>query len=110
MAWVRLGGMNYRDWPSLLENVAEFLAWALCICGMVAYYFRRYGKYEWNTKLVLTLLSAHRWFGRVYCIGLQGLIMFAIMDNFGFRTTWIWVSVAQFLALVAVFAFLEIRH
>jgi len=36
--------------------------------------------------------------------------MFAIMDNFGFRTTWIWVSVAQFLALVAVFAFLEIRH
>lgn len=94
MAWVRLGGMAFDKWTSLLENVAIYLAWGLCICGIVAYYFRRYGSYEWNTKLVLNLLNFHRWFGRVFVIGLQGLIMFAIIDNFGFEVRWIFVSVA----------------
>jgi hypothetical protein len=37
---------------------------------MVAYFFKRYGSYEWNTKLVLNFLNLHRWFGRVYVIGL----------------------------------------
>jgi len=68
----------------MLENIAEFIAWALCIFGLVAYFFRRFGNYEWNTKLALKLISGHKWFGRVYVIGLQGLITYAIMDNFGF--------------------------
>ena len=110
MAWVRLGGMAFNKWTSLLENVSVYLAWGLCLCGMVAYYFRRYGKYDWNTKLVLKLLDVHRWFGRVFVIGLQGLIMFAIIDNFGFSANWIFVSGAQFLGFVAVFAVFEFRH
>ena len=77
---------------------------------MVAYYFRRYGKYDWNTKLVLKLLDVHRWFGRVFVIGLQGLIVFAIIDNFGFNANWELVAGAQFLGLVVVFAVLEFRH
>ncbi len=70
MAWVRLGGMHFDKWTSLLENVATYIAWLLCVSGMVAYFFKRYGSYEWNTKLVLNFLNLHRWFGRVYVIGL----------------------------------------
>lgn len=92
MAWIRLHGMTFDKWTGFLENVAIFLAWGLCLCGMVAYYFRRYGSYDWNTKLALKLVDIHRWFGRVYVIGLQGLIMFAIIDNFGFQANWIYVS------------------
>jgi hypothetical protein len=70
----------------MLENLAEFIAWGLCIFGAIAYFFRRFGNYEWNTKLALKLVEAHRWFGRVFVFGLQGLIIFAIIDNFGFTT------------------------
>jgi hypothetical protein len=110
MAWVRIGGMAFDKWTSLLENIAIYLSWGLCIGGMIAYYFRRFGKYEWNTKLALKLVEAHRWFGRIYVFGLQGLIIFAIIDNFGFSPTWFVVAFAQFFGLVLVFAILEIRH
>ena len=110
MAWGRLGGMVFDKWTSLRENVAIFLSWGLCIGGMVAYYFRRFGKYEWNTKLALKFVEAHRWFGRFYVVGLQGLIIFAIIDNFGFKPQWFAVAFVQFIALALVFAILEIRH
>ena len=84
IAWFYLGGMHFNTWVSLLENVATFLSWGLCIGGMVAYFFRRFGKYEWNTKLVLKFVEAHKWFGRIYVVGVQGLTTFAIIDNFGF--------------------------
>jgi cytochrome b involved in lipid metabolism len=38
------------------------------------------------------------------------LILFAILENFGLELTWIGVSIAQFLALVLLFAALETRH
>lgn len=115
IAWIRKKettghALSFNTWPSLIENVATFTAWCLCICGMVAYFYRRFGKYEWNTKLALKLVEAHRWFGRIFVVGIQGLVMFAIIDNFGFNTTWIVVSFAQFFALASVFAILEIRH
>jgi len=47
---------TWNTWPSLIENVATFTSWCLCIGGMVAYFFRRFGKYEWNTKLALKLV------------------------------------------------------
>lgn len=110
MAWIRIKGMHFSKWSSFLENVATFLAWILCIGGMIAYYYRRFGNYPWGTTKVLNLLNLHRVFGRIYVISIQGLIIFAIIDNFGFTATWIIVSAAQFLALAIFFVVLEIRH
>ena len=102
--------MHFTKWSSFLENVATFLAWILCIGGMIGYYYRRFGSYPWGTTKVLNLLNLHRVFGRIYVISIQGLIIFAIIDNFGFTATWIIVSAAQFLALAVFFVVLEIRH
>lgn len=49
MAWGRIHGMDFNKWTALLENIAIYLSWGLCISGMVGYFFRRFGKYEWNT-------------------------------------------------------------
>ena len=93
-AWIRLGGMHFDKWSSILENVSTFLVWVLCVAGMAAYYYRRYGTYPWGTTSVLNLINFHKWFGRVFCIGVQGLIIFAIIDNFGFNATWIGIAAA----------------
>jgi len=58
MAWSRnatLTGqpMHWNKWAALFENVATFLAWGLCISGMVSWFWRRYGSYEWGTTKVL---------------------------------------------------------
>lgn len=58
MAWsrnpMRYGTyMHWTQWASLFENVATFLAWGLCISGMTAWFWRRYGSYEWGTTRVL---------------------------------------------------------
>lgn len=45
--------MDFVKITSLLENIATYLAWLLCISGMVAWFYRRYGNYEWGTTLVL---------------------------------------------------------
>jgi hypothetical protein len=102
--------MHWNKWSSLLENVASFAAWGLCISGMWAWFKRRFGTYEWGTTFVLKIGKVHRYFGQIFCFGLQGLIIFAIIDNFGFSPTWIVVSVVQFLVLALIFLGLEIRH
>jgi hypothetical protein len=84
--------MHWTKWSSLLENVASFAAWGLCMSGMTAWFWRRYGTYHWGTTAVLTVGKYHRYFGQWFCFGLQGLIMFAIIDNFGFQPQWIFVS------------------
>ena len=109
-AWIRLGGPTFEKWSSICENIATLLVWILSIAGMAAYYKRRYGNYPWGTTSVLNLINFHKWFGRIFCVGVQGLIIFAIIDNFGFNPTWITVSAAQFIGLVLVFTVLELRH
>lgn len=115
MAWGRnytMKGylMDWRKWSSLLENVASFSAWGICISGMWAWFKRRYGSYEWGTTAVLKVGKFHRYYGQIFCFALQGLIMFAIIDNFGFSPTWIVVSAMQFFVLAMIFVLLEIRH
>lgn len=45
--------MHWEKWSSLFEEVASFYAWILTISGMVAWFYRRYGNYEWGTTRVL---------------------------------------------------------
>lgn len=94
----------------MFENIATFLSWGLSISGMVAWFWRRYGKYEWGTTRVLKVGKFHKYFGQIFCFFIQGLIMFAIIDNFGFTRQWIFVSGAQFLGLAIVIGSLEYRH
>ena len=115
MAWsrnpMRYGQyMYWRAWAALFENVATFMAWGLCISGMTAWFWRRYGTYEWGTTRVLQIGKIHRYSGQIFCFFVQGLIMFAIMDNFGFERKWIFVSVFQFVGLAIIIGALEIRH
>lgn len=58
MAWSRNPArygtyMHWTKWSSFFENIATFIAWGLCISGMTAWFWRRYGTYEWNTTRVL---------------------------------------------------------
>jgi hypothetical protein len=85
--------MHWGKWSSLFENVATFLAWGICISGMVSWFYRRYGNYEWHTTQVLNIGKYHRYISQVFVIGIQGLIVFAIIDNFGFTRKWILVSI-----------------
>lgn len=110
MAWVRLGGMDFKQWPAFLENVATFIGWWVCISGFTAWYWRKYLTYEWGTLKMLNALNIHRWSARIFCIGVQGLIMFAIIDNYGFTSGAIWVSCWQFIVLAFIFICLEVRH
>jgi hypothetical protein len=53
--------MHWRKWSSLLENIATFASWFVCISGMVAWFYRRYGNYEWGTTGVLNIGKVHRY-------------------------------------------------
>ncbi len=55
--------MSFNKWASLFENVATYMAWILCISGMIAWFYRRYGTYEWGTTKVLAIGKYHRYFG-----------------------------------------------
>ena len=115
MAWSRnlntVGHfVSFSKWASLFENVATYLIWILCVSGMIAWFYRRYGNYEWGTTKVLAIGKFHKYFGQVLCFGIQGLVMFAIIDNFGFTPEWITIAVLQFVVHAAVFACLEWRH
>lgn len=89
MAWgnryVRFGYfMQWSKLASMMENIGSFYATALCLSGMVAWFTRRYATYEWNTTKVLNAGRFHKWFSYTFCFFSQGLIMFAIMDNFAY--------------------------
>jgi hypothetical protein len=61
--------MSFSKWASLFENVATFMAWGLCISGMVAWFYRRYGTYEWGTTKVLQIGKLHKYSGIAFCCG-----------------------------------------
>lgn len=58
--------MTWYKWASLLENVATFYALAVCLTGMTAWFYRRYGTYEWGTTKVLKLGKFHKYFSYVF--------------------------------------------
>jgi len=110
--WQMSGHMyfaNWRKWSSLFENIATFMVWGICITGMWAWFYRRYGTYEWGTTNMLNIGKFHKYVSLVFCFFVQGLILFAVIDNFGFQPTWIAVAIIQFLVLCAIFAYLEYR-
>ena len=69
MAWIRLGHMDYSAWPPLLENVATFIGWFVCITGFTAWFWRKYLTYEWGTLKMLNYLNIHKWSARIFCFG-----------------------------------------
>lgn len=101
--------MHWVSYSAMFENIATFWAFGIFISGAVAWFYRRYGNYEWGTTRVLQLGKFHKYFSLIFCFFVQGLIIFAIIDNFGFSPQWIVVSGAQFLALASIFVVLEFR-
>lgn len=101
--------MHWVKWASLFENVATFYAFALCISGMIAWFWRRYGNYPWGTYRVLNVGKFHRYFSYVFCFFVQGLVLFAIMDNYGFLYGWIVIAILQFLFFFSIFLYFEYR-
>lgn len=93
----------------MFENIASFYAIGLCISGMVAWFWRRFGNYPWRTYKVLNVGKFHRYISYIFCFFVQGLIMFAIMDNFGFLSGWIVIAVLQFVASSTIVGILEYR-
>jgi Cytochrome b5-like Heme/Steroid binding domain len=115
MAWIRLKKraghfMNFSDWPSLLENVATYIAWLVSITGLVGFFYRYCGKYEWGTLRMQKIMDFHKLVARIFVIGVQGLITMAIMDNFGFTRASIFVASFQLFSLILIFVLFEIRH
>ena len=56
MAWHRnymlSGGMylaHWSKWSALFEEIASIYAFCLCLSGMLAWFYRRFGQYEWKT-------------------------------------------------------------
>lgn len=116
MAWFRnwnISGhvyiMYWRKYSAMFENIAGFYAIALMLSGMVAWFWRRYGNYEWGTTPVLQMGKFHRYFSHIFLFFVQGLILFAIMDNFAFMPQWIFVSIFQFVVAAIIFIVLEYR-
>lgn len=101
--------MHWNKWSALWENVAGFYAIALCLSGMVAWFWRRYGTYEWGTTRVLQAGKFHRYFSWIFIIFAQGLVLFAIMDNYAFLPQWIFVSIFQFVVTASIAIVCEIR-
>jgi NAD(P)H-flavin reductase len=101
--------MHWVKWASMFENIATFYATALCLSGMLAWFWRRFGNYPWRTTKVLNVGKFHRYISYIFCFFCQGLILFAIMDNYGFLPGWIVISAAQFLVSFLFFCALEYR-
>lgn len=101
--------MHWVKYASMFENIASFYAIGLCISGMIAWFWRRYGDYPWRTTKVLNVGKFHRYVSWVFCFFVQGLILFAIMDNYGYLPQWIFVSILQFVASCIIFGVLEWR-
>ena len=58
--------MAWYKWASLLENIATFYALSVCLTGMLAWFYRRYGNYEWGTTKMLKLGKFHKYFSYVF--------------------------------------------
>lgn len=89
MAWSRNPArygtyMHWTKWSSFFENIATFVAWFVCLTGMFSWFYRRYGTYEWGTTNILNVGKVHRYSSQILIFFIQGLIIFAIIDNFGF--------------------------
>lgn len=80
--------MHWRSWSALFENVASFYAFGLCITGAIAWFYRRYGNYGYHqyfgTTRVLQWGKFHKYISLAFCFFGQGLILFAIMDNYAY--------------------------
>lgn len=70
MAWVKGKGMNFKKTTAALENIATFFAWLVCISGMVAHFYRRFGNYDWKSGRVKIFLCFHKVIARIYCVGI----------------------------------------
>ena len=101
--------MHWYKYSAMFENIATFWTFGIFISGSIAWFYRRFGKYEWGTTRVLQLGKFHKYFSLIFCFFSQGLIMFAIIDNFGFLPQWIFVSIFQFVCLAAIIGVLEYR-
>jgi cytochrome b involved in lipid metabolism len=101
--------MHWRKYSAMFENIATFYAMAISISGIIAWFTRRYGTYEWGTTFVLKLGKFHKYISLVFCFFAQGLIMFAIMDNFAFQPTWIAVAACQYLTLAFIIGIFEYK-
>ena len=76
--------MHWRGYGAMFENIATFWTFGIFISGSVAWFYRRFGSYDWGTKRVLQIGKFHKYFSLIFCFFSQGLIIFAIIDNFGF--------------------------
>ena len=83
LAWNSGNGMSFRKISSSLENLATFAAWFISLSGIGSLFYRRFGRYEWKSGAMLFAIKLHKIFGRVYCFLIQGLIFYAIIENFG---------------------------
>lgn len=101
--------MHWYKYSAMFENIATFWTFGIFISGSIAWFYRRFGKYEWGTTRVLQLGKFHKYFSLIFCFFSQGLIMFAIIDNFGFLPQWIFVSIFQFVCLATIIGVLEYR-
>lgn len=76
--------MHWQSYSAMFENIATFWTFGIFISGSLAWFYRRFGSYAWGTTRVLKMGKFHKYFSLVFCFFVQGLIMFAIIDNFGF--------------------------
>lgn len=101
--------MKWNKWAAMFENIAGFYGIALCLSGIVAWFWRRYGNYEWNTTFTLNLGKFHKYFSWTFLIFIQLLVMFGIMDTYHFLTEWVIVAFVQFAVFATAVIYLEVR-
>lgn len=59
---------------------------------------------------MLNFGKMHKYTSLTVLFFMQGLIIFAIIDNFGFDPGWIWIACLQYIVLATLVGLMEIRH